>query len=75
MGPSEAMSRRYTPLSGFGVGAGDEKPGQLFCAAERIPNMSLTGASDLPNQRGTSDPRRPLAETGSDLLLPHWGGK
>lgn len=36
----EAVFQCYTPPSGFGMGAGSEKPGQLsnlFCAAERTP--------------------------------------
>lgn len=40
VGSSGGCAPRHTPLSGFGVGAGDGKPGQLsnlLCAAERTP--------------------------------------
>lgn len=40
MGPSERYVLALHPTSGFGMGEGDEKSGQLsnlFCAAERTP--------------------------------------
>lgn len=78
----EAVFLVFPPLSGSGVGAEGVGAGGVvgnraglqspLCPCV-IPNMSLTGASNLPNQRRELRPRAPPGGSGAPPL-PHEGG-
>lgn len=75
----EAVFLVFPPLSGSGVGAEGVGTGGVvgnraglqspLCPCV-IPNMSLTGASNLPNQRRELRPRAPPGGSGAPPIAP-----